>query len=404
MNFPVFLTPILTCIGLLGVASFSNRNAVRNAGLFTLSLLFVIELYAGMDPAKETGTLSDLGSVVVLGNLLACFYTPAFMSSRLTFVLILTMNLVTLTLTKFNTPQLLMWSVPVFFGLLLAAVGKQHGMHRLLLSFGAVSCLLLFLSVNVAGEIDGQMRVAELIGLMILVGLFPLSSWYSRLFEILPTGTLASVFVFQVILVMAFEQQLALDRGLLLLVLPVFAVLSLLMALSQGCARRALAGLAASQLAFLIYADSGRHFSELAATLLAQAQMVTVPGLILTIGTLEMRAGKLNLLRPSGQYDSYPKLASAMLLFGLMGAGFPLSLAYIAEDLILEAGFSETPLMGMSWLVVTALMAILVVKMYLYLCHGRKGHEPGIDILPAKLFAAVLATIYLLAASFTVAA
>jgi hypothetical protein len=49
-------------------------------------------------------------------------------------------------------------------------------------------------------------------------------------------------------------------------------------------------------------------------------------------------------------------------------------------------------------------MAILVVKMYLYLCHGRKGHEPGIDILPAKLFAAVLATIYLLAASFTVAA
>jgi NADH:ubiquinone oxidoreductase subunit 4 (subunit M) len=310
------------------------------------------------------------------------------------------LNMLAMVILKVESAVLLGTLIPMYFLLLMVGTGTRHGMHRLLLVFGTVATVLLSWSLLAEGE---QRLGIELLGLVFFIGLFPLSPWYSRLFETLPSGLLASSFVFQIMLVMSLEQQQALSRDPFMLILPALAIVSLLIALAQSSARRALSGLATSQLAFLVYADSGQHFSELAALLLAQAQAIAVTGLILTVGTLETRVGELNISRPSGQYDSYPKLASAMLLFGLMGAGFPLTLAYIAEDLVLESGFRETPWFGLTWLLVTALTAITVIKLYLYLCHGRKGFEPGIDILPSKLIAAVLATSLLVFSSFSLA-
>jgi hypothetical protein len=110
--------------------------------------------------------------------------------------------------------------------------------------------------------------------------------------------------------------------------------------------------------------------------------------------------GNLSLSRPTGQYDFAPKLASAILLFGLTSVGFPLSLVYVAEDLILETELYEAPLRGSAWLGVTALTVVAVIKLYLYLCHGGKGFEPGIDILPSTLFATVFVTGFLIVFSF----
>ena len=114
--------------------------------------------------------------------------------------------------------------------------------------------------------------------------------------------------------------------------------------------------------------------------------------------------GKLSLSRPTGQYDFDPKLASALLLFGLMSVGFPLSLVYVAENLILEAGLYEAPLQGFARLGLTALTAVAVIKLYLHLCHDGKGFERGIDILLSKLFAAVFVTGFLIVFSFTLTA
>ena len=81
------------------------------------------------------------------------------------------------------------------------------------------------------------------------------------------------------------------------------------------------------------------------------------------LGILAARIDKLNLSRPSGQCDSYPKLASATLLFGLMSAVSPLPLAYLAEDLILEARLYETPAQGFAWLGLAELTAVAVIRL-----------------------------------------
>lgn len=397
----ILLVFCVTIAGLFVNTVVSRMGLIRTSSLLLLSLLFAQQIYVYWPLSVSQDGVYGLGVFAILGNLLACFYTPAHVSSRTTFSLILILNMLAMVILRADSAVLLCTLIPVFFILLMVATGTRHGMHRLLLLFGGITSFLLAWSLLSGGE---QRLNLELLGLVLFCGLFPVSPWYSRLFENLPSGLLASSFVFQMMLVMSLEQQQAVSRDALMLIMPVLAIISLLMALGQSSARRALSGLAASQLAFLVYADSGQHFSELAALLLAQAQTVAVPGLILTVGTLETRVGELNIARPSGQYDSYPKLASAMLLFGLMGAGFPLTLAYIAEDLVLESGFHETPVLGMIWLVVTALTAIAVIKMYLYLCHGKKGFEPGIDILPSKLIAAVLATLLLVFSSFSLSA
>lgn len=401
IDFSTLLVFCVTVVGLFINTVVSRMGVIRTSSLLLLSLLLAQQIYVYWPLSASQGGLYGLGIFMILGNLLACFYTPAHVSSRTTFSLILMLNMLAFVILRVESTTLLGAFIPVFFLLLLVATGTRYGMHRLLLVFGGVASLLLMWSLLSHGE---QRLNLELLGLVFFIGLFPVSPWYSRLFETLPSGLLASSFVFQVMLVMSLEQQQAIPRDTLMFILPVLAIFSLLMALAQSSARRALSGIAASQLAFLVYADSGQHFSELSALLMAQAQTVAVAGLILTVGTLETRVGELNISRPSGQYDSYPKLASAMLLFGLMGAGFPLTLAYIAEDLVLESGFHEAPLLGMIWLLVTALTAIAVIKMYLYLCHGRKGFEPGIDILPSKLIAAVLSILLLIFSSFSLAA
>lgn len=396
----------LTGVSIAFIMLEGDIKYVRTVALIALLMMFVSEVIPAVLNLQEILGLAEtrMRSFIILGNLLAVFYTPAFMSSRLTFSLILLMNGLTLGLLEIADIRLLCLVVPVFFFILIAATGLKNGMHRILLVFGILCTVLISMSVLFPTQAGFDADILELVGLIFFIGLFPVSPWFSKLYENLPSGLLASAFILQAMFIISLQQQQSLDRNAVLVVLPLLSIVSVLMALAQHSARRALSGLAASQLGFLVYADSGQHFSDLAASLLAQAQMVAIPGLILTIGILETRIGKLNLSRPSGQYDSYPKLASAMLLFGLMSAGFPLSLVYVAEDLILEAGLFEAPLQGFAWLCVTALTAIAVMKLYLYLCHGGKGFEPGIDILPSKLFAAVFVTGFLIVSSFTLTA
>jgi hypothetical protein len=404
LNFSIHLG--LTVASMAFIMLAGNIKNVRTVALVALLSMFVLEVVPAVFDLQEIVGLSGerMRSFIILGNLLACFYTPAFMSSRLTFSLVLLLNVITLGLLEISDVRLLCLFVPAFFLILIVASGTKNGMHRILIVFGVLCSALISMSVLSPDAAGIDAGILELVGLIFFIGLFPVSPWFSKLYENLPSGLLASGFVLQAMFIISLQQQQSLDRNTLLAVLPVLSILSVLMALAQHNARRALSGLAASQLGFLVYAGSGQHFSDLAASLLGQAQMVAIPGLILTLGILETRIGKLNLSRPSGQYDSYPKLASAMLLFGLMSAGFPLSLVYVAEDLILEAGLYETPLQGFAWLGVTALTAVAVIKLYLYLCHGGKGFEPGIDILPSKLFAAVFVTGFLIVSSFTLAA
>lgn len=391
----------ISFLGLIVILMPQNRSRTRTITLLALASVLAAEVLTSIVNYSELAEQSSwrLSVFIVLGSLLASFYTPAYMSSRRVFSKIILLNLLSLSVLQASGTQIVWLAIPGFFALLAIGNRAEAGMPRILGIFGVVCTMLFYGSLLMPGIHTDTSHLLELIGLVLFIGLFPVSPWFSRLYETESMGVLASAFIVQAAVVFALEQQQSLVRDVVLMALPVFAILSVLLALAHSSARRALSGLASSQLAFLVYASSGQHYSDLAAVLLGQSMMVTIPGLILAVGALEARVGRLNLTRPSGQFESYPKLAFVILLFGLMGAGFPLSMAYIAEDLVLESGFHEYPMMGASWLLVTALTAIVVIKLYLYLCHGSRDKEPGIDILPSKLFAATFVTLVLVVSS-----
>lgn len=372
---------------------------VRQGLLALLALLLAVALSEHPPLGPELGNGWSpvlLAPVAVAGSMLACFYTPAFNASTRLYAGMLGLHFLLQLLLHMPDPLLLACSLPAAFALLLWNQWRTPGQRRLLLAYGLPVCILTAVLL-----LAGNSPVLQLLALPLLLGQFPLAAWYPRLFEQAPPGLLAQLLMFQVGCVLTLATLLT-PQPLLLPLLTLGSLLSLLMALAQAKPRRSLAGISAAQLGFLFFAVSATT-QQAAALVLAKSMLLTLPGLILTLGMLEMRRGPLSLLRPMGHYDSYPKLATAILLFGLMAAGFPLTLAYVAEDVVLAAGFEAHPLLVGSWLLMLALNAIALVKHYLYLCHGERGHEPGIDILPGKLLASAATVLYLLVSSILVA-
>lgn len=389
--------------GLTAVALAKRITVARRISLVTIAIpLATVLLSRWFEIGVPSGLASqNLLPYILIGNLLAVFYSPAMHGANKTYAFILGFNFLSIVLWSTESATMVWLAIPLFFlGLLIGHI-YDKGTFRVLFLYGMVVTGLITIPMLFADSGIPGSNLPELIGLILLCGMYPISPWYSRLYEKSTTGLLATSFIFQIVIILKIEQMESLVRDDFLILLPILALFSLLVAIAQPGVRRALGGIAASQLSFLVFALSGGHFSDISGMLLAQSQLITIPGVILTVGILETRTGKLSLARPTGHYESYPKLATSMLLFGLMGAGFPLSLSYIAEDLVLEAGIQEVLIQEMAWLVVTAISAIAIVKMYLYLFHGGKGSEIGIDILPPKLFAAVAACLFLVVSSVT---
>ncbi|GGY52903.1 proton-conducting transporter transmembrane domain-containing protein [Parvularcula lutaonensis] len=286
--------------------------------------------------------------------------------------------------------------------LAVAAVASHDGFRhlRLVAPFAAFGPLLLL-----AGSFQETEPLASAFGafgLAFVLGLFPLAPWYGRLFERLPSAIIAGLVIVQITFITGFETLRPETSQAAHLVLVSLAILSSLVALSRADARRALAGLMGSQLALLAYAQALTPELAKSDVILASAMMIALPGLLLAIGALEARRGRLSLSRPSGSFESTPRLANTIPLFGLLSAGFPLSLTYVGEDLILQSGFASEPVIIVGWAVVIALNAIMAIKLFLFLCHGSAEKQRGIDLQPAKYWAACSAIAALFFASFVV--
>lgn len=262
----------------------------------------------------------------------------------------------------------------------------------------AVTYVVIFLSLAIFAP--QNQTIISAVFLFFLIGLFPFQSWYLKLFASSPFGLIAIFLACQTTLIWALEFLFGLETNLTMhWFLATAAVISSMLALVQDNPRRTLAYLISSQLAFFSFA----HSSTSAAMNLGSIYMLigiigASTGFILMVGLLEARRGKLSLARPSGSYESYPKLANYMLIFGLISSGLPLSIGYVAEDLIFESNFEIEPMIDILWLVAVAINGLVTVKMFLFLCHGlpRKETRFGqLDLKNGKIFAAAAVTVIL---------
>jgi NADH-quinone oxidoreductase subunit M len=102
---------------------------------------------------------------------------------------------------------------------------------------------------------------------------------------------------------------------------------------------------------------------------------------------LEARRGRLDLRIYHGGYEHMPVLAASFLLMGLACSGFPGTLGFIGEELLVDGATEMFPILGYGVIIAGALTGLGVFRMYLSLFCGSRESSPRMAILPREAWA-----------------
>jgi len=150
------------------------------------------------------------------------------------------------------------------------------------------------------------------------------------------------------------------------------AVYGAALALVQTSARRTCGYLFMSQSALVMAGLDCTSTSALAGGLLVWLSTgIAFAGLARCVLVLEARRGRLDLTVYHGGYERMPVLAISFLCMGLACAGFPGTLGFVGQELLVDGAVDQFPLMGFAVVAASALTGLAVVRMYFSLFCGR---------------------------------
>jgi NADH-quinone oxidoreductase subunit M len=150
------------------------------------------------------------------------------------------------------------------------------------------------------------------------------------------------------------------------------AVYGAALALVQRSARRACGYLFMSQSALVMAGLDCTSVTALAGGLLVWLSAgLAFAGLARCVLVLEARRGRLDLTSYHGGYDRMPVLAITFLAMGLACTGFPGTLGFIGQELLVDGAVDVFPVMGFAVVIASALTGLAVLRMYFSLFCGR---------------------------------
>jgi NADH-quinone oxidoreductase subunit M len=156
-------------------------------------------------------------------------------------------------------------------------------------------------------------------------------------------------------------------------------------ALVQRSARRACAYLFMSQSALVMAGlDSSSDDAVAGALVLWLSASLAFAGLARSLLVLEARRGPLDLSKYHGGYERKPLLGSTFLVIGLSSAGFPGTLGFVGEELLLGGAVTEFPLLGFLVVISSALTGLSVMRMYLSLFCGVSPATVRLGLRPKE--------------------
>jgi NADH-quinone oxidoreductase subunit M len=156
------------------------------------------------------------------------------------------------------------------------------------------------------------------------------------------------------------------------------AVYGAALALVQTSARRALGYLFMSQSALVMAGLDCTSASALTGGLLVWLSAgLGFAGLARTVLLLEARRGRLDLTTYHGGYERMPVLAVSFLVMGLACTGFPGTLGFVGQELLVDGAVDTFPVMGFAVVIASALTGLAVVRMYFSLFCGRPDARDG---------------------------
>jgi NADH-quinone oxidoreductase subunit M len=178
------------------------------------------------------------------------------------------------------------------------------------------------------------------------------------------------------------------------------AVYGAALALVQTSARRACGYLFMSQSALVMAGLDCTSLEALAGGLLVWLSAgLAFAGLGRCVLVLEARRGRLDLTAYHGGYERMPVLAISFLAMGLACTGFPGTLGFIGQELLVHGAVEAFPVMGFAVVVASALTGLAVLRMYFSLFCGRPealAHSDlrlGLKRREAWTFAALVAAL-----------
>jgi NADH-quinone oxidoreductase subunit M len=161
------------------------------------------------------------------------------------------------------------------------------------------------------------------------------------------------------------------------------AVYGAALALVQRSARRACGYLFMSQSALVMAGLDCTSVTALAGGLLVWLSAgLGFAGLARSVLVLEARRGRLDLASYHGGYDRMPVLAISFLAMGLACTGFPGTLGFIGQELLVDGAVDVFPVMGFAVVIASALTGLAVLRMYFSLFCGRSDvrAHPGLRL------------------------
>jgi NADH-quinone oxidoreductase subunit M len=243
------------------------------------------------------------------------------------------------------------------------------------LLFGAGVALLVSPLVN-----DTRIETAALwlivVAALVRKGIVPFHAWVPDVFD---HGRLGPAILFNAPQVGAYMTVVLIVPRASPAMLRTIALLALLtavygaaLALVQSSARRACGYLFMSQSALVMAGLDCTSVTALAGGLVVWLSAgLGFAGLARCVLVLEARRGRLDLTGYHGGYDRMPGLAISFLAVGLACTGFPGTLGFIGQELLLDGAVDVFPVMGFAIVIASALTGLAVLRMYFSLFCGR---------------------------------
>ncbi|MDZ4695981.1 MAG: proton-conducting transporter membrane subunit [Deltaproteobacteria bacterium] len=244
--------------------------------------------------------------------------------------------------------------------------------------------------------------ISLLIGIAIRQASLPVHSWFPAFVDRAPLG-LVVLFVSPQVEVIA--QLEFLSGGLPADLVGIVATLGVVTAIgaavlgvAQQNARRAAAYLIMSQMGLVAFGLENHTSLALTGALLTwQVLSLATAGYTMALAALESRHGSLDLRVPHGNFENTPRLAIAFLILGFSMIGFPTTLGFVAEDLLVQGSVNEFPSLGLCLIIATAFNGLTVMRSFFSLFCGARRHMGESDLTRRETLALslVIATLIL---------
>ena len=265
----------------------------------------------------------------------------------------------------------------------LAALAGHHYQRRIVAAYLGVSTLLFGVGVALLVGPGGRNAAIETIGMSLIViaalvrkGIVPFHAWVPEVFDhgrlgpaILFSAPQMGAYITVVLIVPRASPEML--RLIAILALGT-AVYGAALALVQTSARRACGYLFMSQSALVMAGLDCTSAPALAGALLVWLSAgLAFAGLARCVLVLEARRGRLDLSTYHGGYERMPVLAISFLSMGLACTGFPGTLGFVGQELLVDGAVDAFPVMGFAVVIASALTGLAVVRMYFSLFCGR---------------------------------